>query len=62
MDLKVLNEGSESKLCIVAAGNNSPFANVEARTSTLDIRSLLHNVDSESDHFDNEAKVLRAAI
>ena len=32
MDLKALDNGSESETCILAVGNNSPFVNLEART------------------------------
>ena len=61
-DPMVLNERSESKSCTVSAGKNSRFANVEARTSILEVQSLLHTVDSASNHLENNAKVLGVAI
>ena len=61
-DHMVLNEGTEFKPCTVSARNDSPFANIEARTPILEIQSFLHTVDPASDQLDNDAKVLGVAI
>ena len=62
MYLKALDNGSESEKCTVAVGNSSPFGNLEARTSNLDIRNVLVTTDPGSDQLDNDAKVLGAAV